>query len=111
LDAIWLFGTVGIGFVVPESCLDQNARGEPWTVVTTGTKLLGGHYVPAVRWDGTYLDTVTWGSGQYMSPQFLVKYNDESVAYLSHEMIRADGSSLEGFDLAGLGKRLENMAA
>jgi hypothetical protein len=45
-----------------------------------------------------------------MSPQFLAKYNDESVAYLSTEMLRADGTSLEAFDLAGLKDRLAKMA-
>jgi hypothetical protein len=109
LDAIWLFGTVGIGFRVPESSLDQNAAHEPWTVVER-TRMLGGHYVPAVQWTGEMLDVVTWGEGQYMSPQFLAKYNDESVCYLSEEMLRADGTSLEAFDLAGLKARLENLA-
>jgi hypothetical protein len=45
-----------------------------------------------------------------MSPQFLAKYNDESVCYLSTEMLRPDGTSLEAFDLAGLKDRLENLA-
>jgi hypothetical protein len=109
LDAVWLFGAVGIGFVVPESAMDQNARREPWTVVSQ-SNILGGHYVPAVSWNGEFLDVVTWGEGQYMSPQFLAKYNDESVCYLSAEMLRADGTSLEAFDLAGLKDRLENLA-
>jgi hypothetical protein len=93
LDAIWLFGAVGIGFLVPESAMDQNARGEPWTVVSQ-SKILSGHYVPAVSWNGQYLDVVTWGATQAMSPQFLAKYNDESVCYLSTEMLRPDGTSL-----------------
>jgi hypothetical protein len=109
LDAIWLFGTVGIGFRVPESAMDQNAAHEPWTVVSR-TRMLTGHYVPAVQWNGEMLDVVTWGEGQYMSPQFLAKYNDESVCYLSTEMLRADGRSLEAFDLAGLKDRLRNLA-
>jgi hypothetical protein len=109
LDAIWLFGAVGIGFLVPESAMDQNARGEPWTVVSQ-SRVLGGHYVPAVSWNGQYLDVVTWGATQPMSPQFLAKYNDESVCYLSAEMLRADGTSLEAFDLAGLKDRLADLA-
>jgi hypothetical protein len=109
LDAIWLFGAVGIGFIVPESAMDQNARGEPWTVVSQ-SPILNGHYVPAVNFDGHYLDVVTWGATQAMSPQFLAKYNDESVCYLSAEMLRADGTSLEAFDLAGLKDRLEHLA-
>src|SRR6478672_9706214 len=54
LDAIWLFSAVGIGFVVPESAMDQNAHHEPWTVVSQ-SQTLGGHYVPAVSWDGNML--------------------------------------------------------
>jgi hypothetical protein len=108
LDAIWLFGTVGIGFVVPESAMDQNARHEPWTVVSS-SRTLGSHYTPAVNWNGEFLDVVTWGEGQYMSPQFLAKYNDESVAYISTEMLKPDGRSLEAFDLDGLKSRLSQM--
>jgi hypothetical protein len=111
LDAIWLFGAVGIGIAIPESAMDQNARSEPWTVVNgSNVKILGGHYVPAVNWDGRYLDVVTWGAGQYMGPQFLSRYNDESVAYLSAEMLRGNGKSLEAFDLDGLKDRLARMA-
>jgi hypothetical protein len=40
----------------------------------------------------------------------LAKYNDESVCYLSAEMLRPDGTSLEAFDLAGLKDRLEHLA-
>ena len=55
------------------------------------------------------LGVVTWGEIQLMSPQFLTKYNDESVVCLSEEMLR-NGRSLEAFDLDGLKDRLSRMA-
>ena len=55
------------------------------------------------------LGVVTWGEIQLMSPQFLAKYNDESVVCLSEEMLR-NGRSLEAFDLDGLKDRLSRLA-
>jgi hypothetical protein len=99
---IYLFGAVGIGFEFPSSAFDQFDAGKPWDVVS-GAQIEGGHYVPLVGWDaakGMFL-CVSWGRLQYMTTAFLRKYNDESFAYLSLEMLR-DGKSFEGFDLAAL---------
>lgn len=99
LDALYLFGAVGIGIEFPQSAMDQFNAGKPWTVVKR-SPIEGGHYVPLVARRG---DTrlVTWGQTQRMSQAFYLQYCDEAYAYLSPDMLTG-GKSPEGFDLAAL---------
>jgi hypothetical protein len=105
----YLFGAVGIGILFPGSAMDQFNRGEPWDVVS-GSSIEGGHYIPVVGFTGEIIWVVTWGRLQAMTRRFLEKYNDESIAYVSREMLRKSGKSPEGVrirqleaDLKGLG--------
>lgn len=100
LTAAWLFSAVGIGIEFPQSAMAQFNAGQPWDVVP-GSKIEGGHYVPVVGYDGTNLVVITWGKLQLMTPAFFTTYNDESIAYLSLEMLTG-GQSLEGFNAAQL---------
>jgi len=100
LEALYLFGAVGIGFEVPESAMDQFKSGQPWSVVQGGQDILGGHYVPLVAERGN-LVCVTWGRLQQMTVGFYQKYCDEAWAILSLEMLR-NGVSPEGFNLPQL---------
>jgi hypothetical protein len=99
LEALWLFGVVGIGFNFPDSAMDQFDAGEPWSVVQ-GARIDGGHYVPLVAMRAN-LVCVSWGKLQEMQMTFYQKYCDEAYAILSPEMLTG-GKSLEGFDLAHL---------
>jgi len=96
LEALYLFGAVGIGFQVPQSAMDQFNAGQPWSVVHGRQEILGGHYVPLVAERGN-LVCVTWGRLQQMTVQFYEKYCDEAWAILSTEMLKG-GVSPEGFD-------------
>ena len=99
LEALYLFGVVGIGIKFPDSAMDQfNAR-QPWSVVP-GPAPTEGHYIPLVAYR-TNLECVTWGRIQQMTTQFYMTYCDEAWAILSPEMLKA-GKSLDGFDLAQL---------
>lgn len=97
--AMYLFGAIGIGILFPDTAMDQFARRQPWKVVK-GAHIEGGHYVSLVarRED---MKCVTWGRIQGMSKTFFKKYNDESIAYVSHERL-IEGKTLEGFDADGL---------
>jgi hypothetical protein len=97
--AVYLFGAVGIGIEVPSSVFDQFNAGKPWDVVP-GSTIEGGHYIPFVA-KRTNFGVVTWGRLQAMTPRFLAKYNDESVAYVSEEIL-TKGKSPEGFNRDGL---------
>jgi hypothetical protein len=94
--AIYLFGAIGIGLNFPDSAMTQFRAGQPWTVVN-GAKIEGGHYVSGIARRGGNLIVVTWGREQVVDAGFLAKYNDESIAYVSAEYLRA-GKSPEGFD-------------
>lgn len=99
-QAGYLFGAVGIGIQFPASAMTQFNNGKAWTVVF-GSKIEGGHYVPAVGYDASYIYVVTWGKLQKMSWGFFKKYCDEAICYLSPEML-TNGVSLEGFNLTQL---------
>jgi hypothetical protein len=104
LEALYLFGVVGIGINFPDSAMDQFNSNKPWSVVA-GPKPEEGHYIPLVAYR-TNLECVSWGRIQQMTTQFYKKYCDEAWAILSPEMLRA-GKSLEGFDLKQLQDHLK----
>jgi hypothetical protein len=99
LEALYLFGAVGIGIQCPDSAMDQFNEGKPWSVVP-GASIEGGHYIPLVAERGN-LVCVTWAKLQQLTRRFFKKYCDEVWAILSEEMLNG-GKSLEGFDFTQL---------
>lgn len=99
-QAVWLFGTAGVGIKFPQSAMEQFKAGKPWTVQAS-SPIEGGHYIPAVSYDAKFLYVITWGQVQKASWGFVQKYMDEGVAYLSDEMLTG-GKSIDGFDAATL---------
>lgn len=99
LEALYLFGAVGIGVQFPRSAMDQFDQGQEWKPVP-GSPIEGGHYIPLVA-ERKRLECVTWGRIQEMSASFIDEFCDEAYALLSPEML-SSGKSLEGFDLAAL---------
>jgi hypothetical protein len=99
LEALYLFGVVGIGIEFPESAMAQFNAGKPWSYVR-GAKVEGGHYVPLVA-RRHYLECVTWGRIQPLTYRFLTAYMDEAWALVSTDFLNA-GKSPEGFALAEL---------
>jgi hypothetical protein len=100
-EGAYLFEAVGIGIEFPASAMTQFNKGQPWSVVS-GAKIEGGHYIPIVGFDGTYLYIVTWGKLQKMTVQFFTKYCDEAYALFSLEMLNSSKKSREGFDETAL---------
>ncbi len=101
ITAAYVFGgAVGIGFSCPNTIFQQFSNNEAWHVVP-GTHNVGGHYVPFVAHRKSMLRIVTWGREQFMKPGYFENYNDETLVYLSEEMLTG-GVSLNGFDLAHL---------
>lgn len=97
LIAAYIFGAVGVGIEFPQSAMDQFNAGQPWDLVV-GSPIVGGHYIPLVARRGGLSVVVTWGQTQEMTDLFLTTYNDESVVYLSPELLTG-GVTLEGFNL------------
>lgn len=98
-EALYLFGTVGIGIQFPESAMEQFDNGQPWKPVR-GAQISGGHYIPLVA-KRAQLICVTWGQLQAMTTAFYKKYCDEAWGILSEDMLR-DNSSALGFDFPAL---------
>lgn len=113
LLAAWNFGLVGIGITVSDNQIDQFNAGKPWTGKLGSGQ--GGHYVPLIGVSpGTdanpgYLYVVTWGKVQALSQWFFAENNDESLAYLSTEMIDTGGRGPSGLDLASLRSDLAHL--
>lgn len=99
LVAAYVFGASGTGVLVPESAQDQFEH-EPWSVVP-GSRVEGGHYVPLMGMRGGNFIFNTWGGCQPATPEWVSKYMDEGLLYLTEEFLLS-GKSLEGFDLSQL---------
>lgn len=98
--AQYLFGSVGLGYALPDTAQDQTQRGLPWDVVP-GATIEGGHFVPSFsRYRGQNIG-VTWGQAQVITPRFIQTYNNQGLVVFSRESLRK-GRSLEGFDDATL---------
>lgn len=107
--AMWLLGATGIGLQMPSSAMDQFDKLKPWTVPTR-PRMIGGHYVPGVgRNRAGNIVIVTWGKVTEITPDFYDRFNDESVAYVSLELLNDKNLSPEGFDADGLRKQLASL--
>jgi hypothetical protein len=105
LVAMYVFSANGTGVLVPDSAQDQFEH-EPWSVVA-GSKVDGGHYVPGMgRRNGLFVFN-TWGGLQPATDEWVSRYMDEGLAYVSDEMLNCD-KSLDGFDAEQL---RDNLAA
>lgn len=100
-EAVNLFDAVSVGFEVPSYAMDQFSAGKPWAVMSGSQSIEGGHYVPAIGYNASWLYVVTWGRVQRMTWGFFAKFCDEAWLLLQSEFLKA-GRSPDGFDLATL---------
>ena len=106
-DALWMFGSVYLGFNCPGSALQQFDNDEPWDVVQ-GSQIVGGHAVP-LQYAGTGsfpYQVVTWGKLEGMSQAFLDTYVDEAWVIITDDWLGKNGHTPEGLDLQALGADL-----
>jgi hypothetical protein len=103
-QAIYLFGGLDMGFNVPQSAMDQNAAGQPWTVVPNDGGIVGGHdvWVPMYDTASEMLTCITWGMRQVMTWEFFTTYCDEAYALLSPAWVARKGLSPDLFNLGQL---------
>jgi len=103
-QGIWLFGFAYIGFSVPQSAMDQNAQGKPWTVVANDGGIVGGHAVIVPMYDNpsNMLTCITWGARQQLTWDFWQRYVDEAYILLSPSWLNKRGVDPSGFDMASL---------
>jgi hypothetical protein len=99
--ALQHFGTVYVGFQVPESAQQQFGAGQPWTVVP-GSPIEGGHAIDIQKWDADYMYAVTWGKLQPMTTDFWLTYGDEAWVIITDDWLNENGLSPEGLNVTAL---------
>lgn len=105
MTAVYIFGSVGIGFEFPDSAMEQFDAGERWDVVP-GAQIEGGHYVPVMGRPAKSLGScVTWAKRKVFTRNFYETYNDESWVMVSEEEL-VNGKNERGFDFAALNNAL-----
>jgi hypothetical protein len=107
-DALWMFGSVYLGFNCPQSALDQFDADQPWTVVP-GSPIAGGHAVPLQHSGPDGYQVVTWGRLQGMDQAFLDAYAEEAWVVITADWLNANGHTPEGLDLQQLGQDLSDL--
>lgn len=105
-QAIYLFGSVYVGFDVPQSAMDQLDVGQPWDIVNTDGGIVGGHAVAAFGYDNDYIYVCTWGKIQKMKWNFWKWYVTEAYAISSPYWFNKKGVTPAGFGIAELRRDL-----
>ncbi len=100
-QALEIFGTLYLGFQVPQSAEDQFGQGQPWTVVP-GSPVIGGHAINLQKWDTQYMYPVTWGKLQPMDEKFWMTYGDEAWVIVTEDWLSKTGVTPTGLNISTL---------
>jgi hypothetical protein len=87
------------GIVVTDAMMTAFQNGQPWTLDTARGPVDGGHCVPVVGYDSSYLYVVTWGQIQPLAYSAWHHIADEAWAVITGELAKGDG---HGISLAAL---------
>lgn len=99
-SAIQIFGGVYAGIQVPNNAQDQFQQGLPWSGPANGIE--GGHAIPLVAYDPTYVTCITWGAKQKMDYTWLGQNLEECYVVVSPDWLNAHDSAPSGFNLTQL---------
>lgn len=100
-QGIFIFGSVDIGFNVPQYAMEQVQAMMDWTVMQGNSNIVGGHSVPLFGYGSLGATCVTWGKLQRMSWDFFKAYCDEAYVAISEDWLKA-GRSPSGFNMDAL---------
>ena len=89
------------GIAVTQAMMDAFDAGQPWTTDLTQGDPLGGHAIPLVGYDDSWLYAVTWGAVQRIAYPAWHQIAEEAWAILSGELLRSKGDG-HGLNLAAL---------
>ncbi len=107
--AIYLFGSLPIGLLLPDSVCEGNLALNPWDDNVGGSPNdSNGHCVILTSYDSNGVTCVTWGAKKLISWKFLLSYSDEIYAVISDDWFNG-GKSISGFDLYSLQKDLNEI--
>lgn len=106
--AIYLFDGAYTGIAVTEQMQADFQAGRPWTLESLESPVVGGHCIPLVGYDSTYLYAVTWGAVQPIAYSAWHYMSTEAWAVLTGELAKGDG---HGISLAALKADLDRLDA
>jgi hypothetical protein len=95
------YGFSYTGITVTEAMEQDFSNGEPWTLESLDSPVAGGHCVPIVGYDSTYLYVVTWGQVQAVAYSAWPQLADEAWAVITGAQVTA-GNDGRGINLAAL---------
>lgn len=108
-----LFGFAYTGIVVYEgmeaACQGDSSEWQPWTTAMASGAVAGGHCVPIVGYDDSWLYLVTWGQVQRLSWPAWHEIADECWAPVTGELLSAGGDD-RGFGYSELTADLDRIA-
>lgn len=107
--ALEFFGTVYVGFQVPQSAEIEFHANQVWDV-RPGSPIVGGHAVDIQKWDADYIYCVTWGRLQAMTPEFWLSYGDEAWVIITDDWLNDKGLSPAGLNVVELLKEFDALA-
>jgi len=102
--ALNTFGSVTVDIDCPQSAEDQFAQGVPWSYVA-GSPIVGGHSIALQKRGSGYIgveEVVTWGVLQRSTRGFCRHQIREAYIGISEDWIEANGTTIQGLDLAQL---------
>jgi hypothetical protein len=97
------------GIAVTEAMEQAFGQGEPWTLNDLDSPVAGGHAIPIVGYDSSWLYCVTWGQVQKIAYSAWHYIASEAWAVLSGELV-AKGADGHGINLAALQADLSRLA-
>ena len=86
------------------------SQGEPWTLDDLDSPVVGGHCIPIVGYDSTYLTAITWGQPQQIAYSAWHYIAQEAWAVISGELV-TKGTDGHGLNLAALQADLSRLNA
>lgn len=92
--AIWAYDAAYCGIAVTEAMQQAFAAREPWTLEVLDSPVLGGHCIPIVGYDSTYLYAVTWGQVQPIAYSAWHYLSEEAWAVIPGELADGDGHGI-----------------
>lgn len=108
-QALDIFGSLYVGFQVPQSAEIQFQAGQPW-IPMLASPMMGGHAINIQKWDADYMYAVTWGRLQPMTVGFWMVYGDEAWVVLTEDWVNDQtGKTPTGLDLDGLLAEFDSM--
>ena len=104
--AIYLYDGAYTGITVTQAMMDAFGQGEPWTLEMAQGEPIGGHCIPLIAYDSTYLYAVTWGGIQKIEYSAWHAMSSEAWAVIPGELAGGDG---HGVNLAALQADLDKL--